>query len=539
MRYQHFFYIACVVLLSACDGSDSNSSNTVTAQIDDRLKSTALINKAAYIPSQCYTKTEDAQGKVHNPCFSCHQPSQEPNFFSDEDLQTAYSFAEYPLSNHWTNLFKDRSAEVAAISDADMQNYLRVNNYQDGNTLILAEKLKKLPAAWDYHGDGQWNGFLPDCYFSFDTQGFDRAPDGSYTGWRAFGYDLFLGTFWPTNGSTDDVLIRLAEAFRQDANGQFDVEIYKINFAIVEALIKRENVVLDNVDENRYGVDLDKDGQLGIAKQITFDHAPLEGRFMSYLGKAKIELDAGQQYLAVGLFPRHTEFLHSVRYIDMDEAGQVQLAARMKELRYARKVSWQTYYDLRTEADAEIREKSAFPDRLRQIRGNMENGVENGQGWLYQGFIEDADGQLRPQTYEENVFCVGCHSRMGTLDDGIVSFSRKFKAEKAFQGGWYHWTQKSLKGTPEPKRSDGEYEYTYYLTHNGAGDEFRANTEVMEKFFAADGKLKDAQVTALHEDVTTLLWPSPERAMQLNKAYRVIVQEQSFIYGGAKCRHEV
>lgn len=32
-------------------------------------------------------------------------------------------------------------------------------------------------------------------------------------------------------------------------------------------------------------------------------------------------------------------------------------------------------------------------------------------------------------------------------------------------------------------------------------------------------------------DVSTLITPSPERALKLNKAYRLIVQEQSFIHG--------
>ena len=35
------------------------------------LKTTVLENRAAYIPPQCYTKTEDAQGVAHNPCQTC------------------------------------------------------------------------------------------------------------------------------------------------------------------------------------------------------------------------------------------------------------------------------------------------------------------------------------------------------------------------------------------------------------------------------------------------------------------------------------
>ena len=68
----------------------SNISN-VTVDIKNR----SLKNQAANIPSQCYTKTEDADGKVHNPCFNCHISSTEPNYLDDWDLQKSYAFPEY------------------------------------------------------------------------------------------------------------------------------------------------------------------------------------------------------------------------------------------------------------------------------------------------------------------------------------------------------------------------------------------------------------------------------------------------------------
>ncbi len=68
----------------------------------------------------------------------------------------------------------------------------------------------------------KWSGYTPDCYFNFDDEGFDREYNGTYTGWRAFAYYPFLGTFWPTNGSTDDVLIRLSDSFRKKAGGEED-----------------------------------------------------------------------------------------------------------------------------------------------------------------------------------------------------------------------------------------------------------------------------------------------------------------------------
>jgi len=520
-----------VIALLSCNGSSQNESETGSDLTQD-LTSQLLVNEAAYIPPQCYTQTIDAQNQVHNPCFACHIPSEEPNYINDGDLQLGYTFAEYANTNHWTNLFKDRSQAVAAISDQEMLDYVRSSNYSNvEGEIILAKTLAQVPSGWDFNQDGDWDGFIPDTYLNFDPEGFDHHPDtDAYTGWRAFAYAPFLGTFWPTNGSTDDVLIRLPEPFRNDINGNFDLTIYKTNLAIVEAMIKRVDVALEEpYTEN--GTDLDKDGDAyGTASQVTYDWAPLQGIEMFYVGQARQAQDAGELHIAAGLYPEGTEFLHSVRYIDVDDQGETTLAARMKELRYARKTSWLTYSDLLDLILAEGKEKRDFPDRLRQVIGNVERGVSNDRGWIYQGFIEDRSGALRPQTYEESVFCVGCHGGIGATDDGIFAFSRKLGAE-ATNHGWYHWTQKGLSGQDEPLRSDQHYEYSFYLEQNGAGDEFRANAEVIDKFFDATGQIRNEELEILHDDITHLLSPSRERALTLNKAYRVLVEEQSFAYG--------
>jgi len=160
---------------------------------------------------------------------------------------------------------------------------------------------------------------------------------------------------------------------------------------------------------------------------------------MNYVGAAGEAQARGEVHLAGGLFPEGTEFLHSVRYLDVDDDGGIVLAARMKELRYARKDFWQTYADLEQMVLAEVHERRGQPDRPRIVHGDAEYGVANGMGWTFQGFIEDAAGDLRPQSYEESVFCVGCHGGAGVTTDGIFSFARRFGAE-AFQGGWYHWS---------------------------------------------------------------------------------------------------
>lgn len=494
------------------------------------LTDNRISNPTAYITSQCYTKTVDDQGQTHNPCYSCHINSTRPNYINDLAVQTEYRFPEVATQNPWKNLFVDRSALVDAMTNADILAYIRQDNYRDADgQLILTTKLNTLPTEWDLDGDNTWDGYRPDAYFQFDEQGFDHAPDGHFTGWRAFAYYPFLGTFWPTNGSTDDVLIRLAEPLQQNQAGAFDPDVYALNLAIVEAMVKQQDVTIAPTDEERYQVDLDRDGKLAIATHIRYDWAPNAGRDMAYVGRARYLQEQGELHLAAGLFPEGTEFLHSVRYIDTPETGGIALAPRMKELRYARKGSWYTYTELRQIARREAGEKAIDPNIVKQVPGDMERGLFS-QGWHYQGFIEDAKGQLRPQSKEETLFCMGCHGGIGATTDTVFAFPRKLDAN-ALRGGWYHWSSQGLAGLPELRLADGTYEYTQYLEVNHAGDEFRENQEVMAKFFDEAGELKADVIAQLHDDIGTLLLPSRERALQLNKAYRTLVQEQNLIYG--------
>lgn len=506
----------------------------------------AVENPGAYIPSLCYAKTQEAESvedadagalRAHDSCSVCHTQGLPPNFIDDRALATAYSFPAPALDNHWTNLFEDFTADVAAISDEAILQYVRTDNYRaaDG-TIILADLLRHLPPTWDEDHDGRWSGYVPDAYFQFDAQGFDRDPAGGYTGWRAYASYPFPGAFMPTNGSTADALIRLEAAFRTDEQGQPSLAVYRVNLAIVEALITRHDVAIEPTDERALGVDLDRDGQLQVASRVAFSWAPLEGRTMSYVGLARRLQAEGQLVAAAGLFPRGTEFLHSVRYIDVvnGDGGDggvtsVGLAPRMKELRYARKAVQYTYFELEQVAHREGRERALDPDALREVSGSLEGGLFT-QGWLYQGFIEDRRGDLRPQTREETLFCMGCHSGLGVTTDTNFSFRRKLGA--ALQaGGWFHGTQGGLVGVPEPLDADGHFEYSEYLARNGAGDEFRGNEEVQARFFDAAGELRPDAVARLHGDVSLLLLPSPARALVADKAYRVLVQGQRFTRG--------
>ncbi len=520
--------------LTGCGGNKPTAPLSGAVGVDMDLRSKNMVNEAAYIPPMCWTKTEGANGAVHNACYTCHTKSVEPNYSNDQELQLSYDFPEYARTNRWSNLFQSREAKVAAISDGEILQYVRQNNYSEGaKTILVADVLKNVPKGWDFNGNGRWDGYTPDAYFAFDGEGFDKQPGGGYTGWRAFAYHPLPSTFWPTNGSTDDVLIRLDAPFRNSGAGTFDLATYKINLAIVEALIKRSDVPIEAVDEHRWGVDLDKNGTLGRATKVRYDWAPKQGRTMSFVGQAAQEQAAGRVHLAAGLYPEGTEFLHSVRYLDVTQAGAIALAPRMKELRYAKKRSWLSYLELQMAAGDELKEKYDYPDRLSTFIGDVEQGLSNGQGWVYAGFIEDSRGNLRPQSYEETTSCMGCHSGLGVTTDGTFAFPRK-KEAREFQEGWYHWSQKALQG-PGPKveiEGVGVYpEYAFYLMYNKAGDELRENREALEKFFTPSGEVKADKLKELNDDATLLLNPSPQRALTLNKAYRTIVAEQSFIHG--------
>ena len=540
-----------VLLLLGCSNeNDNNESSSVEDIKLDKAPSISEENKpeaikvdvltqltvntdSAYIPPQCYTEVKDESG-VHNPCYACHVNGTRPNYLHDDgELPLSYDFTGYSSTNRYANLFKDRTDLVAKISDLEIDQYVSEDNYkEDDGSIILTEKLNNLPKDWDSNKDGIWDGFKPDAYFHFDNEGFDINPSGQPTGWVAFAYYPFLGAFWPTNGSTDDVLIRLPESFRNNTQGKFDKEVYKINLAVVESVIREKDINIPQIDETQYDVDLNRDGQLSTADKVVYQWQPLSDVHMSYVGQAKDEYTTKTTEMAAGLYPKGTEFLHSVRYLSIDN-GQVSISKRMKELRYSVKETWNNYSQLSNAVSGEIKERHDFPDRLATYstsrKSGMEKGLYNGRGWRYQGFIEDSNGDLRPQSYEETLFCMGCHTGVGATTDASFAFPRKFDLN-TFQQGYYHWSQKGFDGVKDPARHDGKLEYTYYLENNRSGNEFRTNDEVETKFFS-NGALKPEMAEKLKNDISELLVPSVERARKLNKAYKVIVDEQSYIYG--------
>jgi hypothetical protein len=453
-----------------------------------------VFNTEAIIPPQCYTRTEGQ----FNPCYVCHQSPirGRENVMSDGALQVAYSFSDVGMTNHWENLFEDRTEAVAAISDAEILDWVDQDNYSS-----LPDRLR----------EAGFEGWIPDldnlelAAAAFDEDGF--ALDGSQ--WVAFNYKPLPSTFWPTNGSTDDVMIRLPETFRTDAAGRYSRDVYRANLAIVEAGVKGLGSVTTNpLDEHAVGVDLDGDGALGVAREVAARK--------SYVGAA------ADAFLDTFLYPEGTEFLHTVRYLGFDAAGRIVPSTRMKEVRYMRK--WVAY---RKSVYARGYQLEAFAKELGNLPSYTylgDHGLDNGFGWALHGFIEDRDGELRSLTYEENLFCMGCHTSIGATIDKTFSFPRKVD-------GAAGWGYIDLEGMPDaPNRGEQRGEIATYLERVGGGGEFRSNLEMEQRWFEPDGTL-DTAALARAKDVYELITPSRERALALNKTYRVIVAEQDFIYG--------
>ncbi len=444
-------------------------------------------NLEAAIPPPCYTAT----GPASNPCWTCHTDSQAPNGMADWRLQQAYAFSEAGLTNHWHNLFRDRRAAIAAVSDEQILAYIRVDNY--------APLRAALAGRADYHG------YRPDLDLA---QGFDEhglARDGS--GWRAYRYKPFPGAFWPTNGGAGDAFIRLPAAYRPDPH------TYRANLAILEANLASDPRIKDAelahgiepLDERKLGVDLDRDGRLSP------ETATLRGLPSHYLGA---DLPVRR-----GLYPEGTELLHSVRYVDPDRPDL--LAARMKELRYMKKVQALDRWAMQAAYAQE--QDNRDEGRLPRPRGSAELGLRGDLGWQLQGFIEDTEGRLRLQSDEEHRFCMGCHDGIGVTVDQTFSFPRKLP-------GGAGWRPQDLRGMPDaPQAGHPDGEILTYFRRVGAGDELRQNSELLARYFPG-GRLDEAKVRAA-VDVAELLTPSRARALALAKAYLALVREQSFTHG--------
>lgn len=499
-RFLYLLLLPFYLVLSACDQSppEGKKYNSI-----DEIPALAFVqhgevyNPESVIPPQCYTKTDS----VNNPCYVCHQSypqdRKRPNLMNDSGLQGSYEFSDVGLKNSWKNLFVDRRKAIDDISDDEINQWVTTDNYT--------------PFIQQLEADKKWKGEIPKIdKLAYPEQAFDHqglALDGS--GWVAFNYKPFPSTFWPTNGSTGDVMIRLPQVFQQ-LNGGFNKDVYFSNLAMVEMVMKGlQSISSTELSEENVQTDLNGDGKIaGVVNQIVLQD--------DYFGDAK---GIATDYM---LYPEGTEFLHTVRYIAADENMKLYNAPRMKEVRYMKKIQHKSKNLLSSVYYREAKEKD---------EGNMpttiqlgDRGIDNGFGWVINGYIEDANGQLRQQHDQELAFCNGCHKTIGSTYDQTFSFARKLDG----RDGWGYINLTKLQDAPNHGESQGEY--LTYMERVGGGDEFRQNQEMLDRWFNEDGSVnhkKVKSVTSLYD----LIMPSAERALTLNKAYKTIVNEQSYIFG--------
>ena len=430
------------------------------------LQHNEIYNPESVIPPQCYTNTEGNK----NPCYVCHQSYQEvnrPNYVKDASLQGNYEFSEEGMKNSWKNLFVDRSQEINKITDKEIQEWISQDNYQ-----AFIQRLK---------GDRDWNGEIAEIdQLAFPDKAFHDnglAKDGSF--WVAYNYKPLPSSFWPTNGSTGDAMIRLPKSFRQD-NGQYSETIYLANLDLLEKNIKGKKT---------------PDFYLGDANNIEVNYM---------------------------LYPKDTEFLHTVRYVGVGEDSKIYNAPRMKEVRYMKKSKLKSALSLKSSYLIEAKEKHL--GQLPQTIHIGDRGIDNGFGWIINGYIEDEHGELRQQNKQELAFCNGCHKTLGSTIDQVFSFSRKLEGE----AGWGYIDLTKIKDVPSLNSTEGEF--LTYFERVGGGDEFRQNDEMLSRWFHSDGRVNKKAVLEL-DSIYPLITPSKERALALNKAYKSIVLEQSYIFG--------
>ena len=255
------------------------------------------------------------------------------------------------------------------------------------------------------------------------------------------------------------------------------------------------------------GLDLNGDGELSVINQIN--------RPSHYVGAAK------EEKVENFLYPTGTEFLHTVRYVGVDEQGNIYNAPRMKEVRYMVKYRYMSKRLLGVAFDEEYQDK--YEGNLPRVPWLGDRGIDNKFGWWMQGFIEDEHGDLRKQGFEETFFCAGCHGTIGSVIDSTFSFTRKVDGPE----GWGYIDLRKMADAPSYGETKGEI--LQYLERVGGGNEFRQNEEIQQKYFN-NGQLDVEKVLAA-KNIYELITPSRERALALNKAYRLIVEEQSFLEG--------
>lgn len=373
-------------------------------------------NEEPEIPPQCWIETSYG---TQNACKYCHTDYLAKighgNAFPSSEDQELYNFPTPRLNKIlWQNIIypqnieKRLAAEGIAIPDIEDVEYVRhdnwmpafemargngndrwVNNQSPNKSFILFPSLNPnhlYPYNKENPTNNKMHGFI-------DNKGFVRDENKQYTGWRAvnfFPYALFT----PFTGSVSGIYIKLPLHFMTQ-NGEINIDLYEQNLDILEKNIKKK------LSEKTH-----------------------------YFG------DAQHIEVKKGFYPVGTEFAHPLHYVDLNADGEVGLevdgvsanshfqyefpgtrSKRVKEIRYMYKWKEVGLKDLE-EKDSE--------DRFGSYIGvEGEGWIDNDAGWILAAYIENRDGDLRPQTTEELAQCLGCHAKVGNTVDAVWSFQRK------------------------------------------------------------------------------------------------------------------
>jgi len=558
--FKFLLLILFIVSLIGCtdekqEVKNGSSQPMISQQVDRRN----FTNPYANIPAQCYIETSNG---TQNACLFCHSNAPARTSLGNTtpqaglsdllgNLQLEYSFssidkfAPNPNINPWENTLQPQKLqeafELLKIDERkwDMNQYLNENNWAKAyakkqgsplksNSDKLDDPFRLFPALNPTSLPAKQDGFVRT---KNPKESLFRDEFGLNTGWRAINFVPY-GIFTPHSGSVSGVYIRLPLIFMQDENKNFDIEIYKENLHFLELAIT------DN----------------------------LQNQDLLFKGMAK------EIKVQKGLYPIGTEFAHPLHYVDVERNST--RALRVKEIRYSYK--YKMFYP---------QELSQKAEDAPLYLNEKEHWIDNGAGWYLSGFIEDKEGELRGQTSEELLQCVGCHSSRygfepqhftsgtGNTIDTIWSFSRKYPldlgwAEMDYLAHYYDFeTQTSHSKRGDALNRDTQMgEMRYFLNHVVGASLYGDMPSSMEQFltqtitkkrgysddflalkFNSPQELNHIQNSRLNlmrefsekkEHLTTdgyiqpsLLYPTKTEALEMAKNYRKVVATQRFTKG--------
>lgn len=501
-RWSGWKRLAFIPLLAAALASCSDGQSQVTTAAmapnlpkGDYRSPLTFSNPYAHIPAQCYIETSRG---TQNACLFCHtnglyqaglgnnfpQAGAEPRL---GNLQLEYSFTPFstfiasPSRNPWENtLTPEKLREAVTVLGIDpvvwdMESYIRQDNWR----AAFAQRSGD-PLIWNSGGDDSPFRLFPGLDphdLPADTDGFVRSStsrngffqdhDGRWiTGWRAVNF-MPYGIFTPMTGSVSGIYLRLPQTFMRRADGGFDLEIYRQNLDLLERAIQDR---LRSEDGPNYR---------GAAQTVALER---------------------------GLYPVGTEFAHPLHYVDIAADGRDLAispypgtrAQRVKEIRYMFK--WKPFYP--SQFRPGVKEEGA------PVYGNDREGwVDNGVGWYLAGYIEAADGALRPQSREELTQCIGCHSGIASTEfpqftsgvgntvDSTWALPRKFAGELGWREMDYlgYLAQPNAKADQAPgqaQRGDplnrrlGKGEFRHFLDHVVGASLYGDMPTAIERFLA-------------------------------------------------------